>query len=322
MTSFRNLDILGIVLRRKWLIAAFVFLTGLTAYIFSGPAFIRPKYKSTAVVYPVNIIPYSNESPTEQLLQLFTSADVRQMMIERHDLAAHYEIDTAAGNGRAKLHDMFDENVTVRKTEFESVKIDVYDVSPDTAREMVNGIIECVNLKARRLQREKTREVVRIFRQQLDVKQRQVDSLERIMSELRIRYGLLDYESQSKEATKSYLKMLGSGASKEKMQMVDSLKRNLEQKGGYLTAVEIQLKSVRGSFNDIRIEYDRAVSDMTKELTYSNVVTRPFTAGKKSTPVRSLIVLISMLSALMLSLIVLIILERKPFWSHAGTEQP
>lgn len=321
LKPFQNIELVRLVLKRRTPLLAIVLIAGLAGYIFSGPFFIRPKFKSTAVVYPVNIIPYSLESPTEQLLQLFNSADVRAMMIERYNLGGHYGIDTNGAAGKTKLNNTFDENVIIRKTEFESIKIDIYDENPDTACVMVNGLIECVNLKARRLHREKTREVVRIFREQLNSKQRNIDSLERIMSELRIRYGLLDYEAQSKEATKSYLKLVGSGASKDKLRQVDSLVRNLQEKGGSMVSISLQLEGLRESYNDIKIEYDKSISDMTKELTYSNVVTRPFPADTKSYPIRSLVVAVCMLSALLLALIILIVIERKPAKPNAEPDQ-
>jgi rubrerythrin len=174
-------------------------------------------------------------------------------------------------------------------------------------------MIDCVNLKARRLQREKTREVVKIFAEQLVFKQRQIDSLERIMGELRVRYGLLDYKAQAKEATKSYLKLVSEGASREKVRMVDSLMRNLEQKGGSLVAISDQLQSLQNAYNDIKTEYDRSISDMRKDLTYSNVVARPLVADAKSYPVRSLITLTCAFSALLLALIALVIIDRRPF---------
>ncbi|HLG02175.1 MAG TPA: hypothetical protein VI731_01185 [Bacteroidia bacterium] len=310
MTRFENMDIFQLALRRKWTLAGVVLLAAVLGYVFSGPAFIRPKYKSTAVVYPVNIIPYSMESPTEQLLQLFHSADVRQMMIMKFDLGKHYGLDTGAANGKTKLHLLFEENVHVRKTEFESIKIDIYDEDPATACIMVNGLIDCANLKARRLQREKTKEVVKIFYDQLEFKQRQIDSLERIMGELRVRYGLLDYKEQSKEATKSYLKLVSDGASKDRLRTVDSVINNLRRKGGNLVAVGDQLKGLRDSYNDLRQQYDISLSDLTKELTYSNVAARPYVADSKSYPVRSLIVLVCAISMLMLGLILLLILER------------
>jgi hypothetical protein len=311
MTRFENMDIFRVALRRKWMMVTAFFAGGLLGYIFSGPTFIPPKYKSSAIVYPVNILPYSMESPTEQLLQLFHSADVRQMMVEKFNLPAHYTIDTNASAGKTRLFNLFDENVQVRKTEFESIKIDVYDTDPDTACAMVNGLIDCVNLKARRLQRGKTKEVVKIFSEQLKFKQHQIDSLERIMSVLRVRYGLLDYDVQSKETTKSYLKLVSGGASRDKMQAIDTMMHNLEEKGGDLVAVSEQLDGLRDAYNEIKTEYDRSVSDLTKELTYSNVIARPFPADSKAYPIRSLIALICSFSALMFSLLVFAVIDRR-----------
>jgi uncharacterized protein involved in exopolysaccharide biosynthesis len=320
MSRFDNSDIFRITMKRRIHLAIIVAVAGVLGFVFSGEAFIKPKFKSTAVVYPVNIIPYSLESPTEQLLQLFHSADVRTMMVTRFNLAKYYNIESTGAAALTKLNNEYDENVMIRKTEFESIKIDICDENPDTACAMVNGIIHCVDIKARMLQREKTKEVVKIFSDQLNQKQRQIDSLEKMDSDLRIRFGLLDYQSQSKEATKSYLKLVSAGATHDKIRLVDSLMRNLEEKGGEQVSVSDQLKSLRKSYNDIKSDYDKAISDMTKELTYSNVVTLPFPADSKCYPVRSLIALISALTTLLFAIIIFVILDRRLNKSNAGSD--
>jgi uncharacterized protein involved in exopolysaccharide biosynthesis len=321
MASINNSDIYHIALRRKFHLLVIVASAVVLAFIFSGETFIKPKFKSSAVVYPVNIIPYSMESPTEQLLQLFHSADVRAMMIKRFDLADHYHISQKNPAAQTLLNNTYDENFLVHKTEFESIKIDVCDENPDTAASMVNGLINCVDQKARMLQREKTKEVVKIFHDQLALKQKQIDSLENINNELRVRYGLLDYKSQSKEVTKSYLKTLSSNAGRSQAREIDSLKRNLEEKGGEQISVTEQLDGLRKSYNEIHGEYDKAISDLTKELTYSNVVAKPFPADSKCYPIRSLIVLISALSALLLGLLLFVILDRRSNQSNAGADK-
>ena len=321
MASINNSDIYQVAVRRRIHLLVIGVSAIVLAFVFSGETFIKPKFKSTAVVYPVNIIPYSMESPTEQLLQLFHSADVRTMMIKRFNLASHYGINTSSSAAQTRLNNTYDDNILVRKTEYESIKIDVEDENPDTASAMVNGLVESVDKKARLLQREKTKEVVKIFSDQLTAKQKQIDSLENINNLLRVRYGLLDYKTQSKEATKSYLSLVSSGAPKERVRQVDSLLRNLEEKGGAEIAVSAQLKSLRDAYNDIKIEYDKAMSDMTKELTYSNVITKPFPADSKCYPIRSLIVLVSGISALMLGLLLFVIIDRRSTKSNAGAGQ-
>ncbi|HET6990942.1 MAG TPA: hypothetical protein VFJ43_06435, partial [Bacteroidia bacterium] len=161
-------------------------------------------------------------------------------------------------------------------------------------------------------------EIVRIYRDQLQDKRHQIDSLEMLNSVLRVRYGLLDYNSQSKEATKSFLKLVSEGASDSRIREVDSLLRNLEEKGGAQISLTNQLKGLRKTYNEIKVEYDNAVSDLTKELTYSNVVTKPYPADSKCYPIRSLIVLICAVTALLLGLLLFVILERRLSKSNAG----
>jgi uncharacterized protein involved in exopolysaccharide biosynthesis len=274
------------------------------SFVFSG--FIKPRYKSMAVVYPVNIIPYSSETPSEQLLQLFSSTDVRQMMVRRFNLAKAYSIDTTAKTSKARLLATYDENVEVRKTEFESVQIFIYDTNPDSACAMVKALIGFVNLKARSLQREKTQEVVNIFKGQLQQKQIQLDSLEKAMQVLREKYGLLDYKGQAREVTRGILKNDGRSAK------ADTLYSNLRRKGGDLLWYSDQLDQLRKDYGDVRTEYDRALSDLTKELTYSNVVASPYPADSKSYPVRWLIVVVATCSALFLGFLLFVLLDKKP----------
>lgn len=275
-------------------------------FVFSGESFIKPRYKSMAVVYPVNIIPYSSETSSEQLLQLFSSSDVRQMMVRRFNLAKVYGIDTAAKAWKARLLAAYDENVEVRKTEFESVQIYIYDTNPDSACSMVNALIGFVNIKARSLQREKTQEVVNIFKGQLQQKQMQIDTMEKAMQELREKYGLLDYKGQAREVTRGILKNDGRNAK------ADTLYNNLRRKGGDLLWYSDQLAQLRKDFGNVRTEYDRALSDLTKELTYSNVVASPYPADSKSYPVRWLIVAIATGSALFLGFLLFVLLDKKP----------
>lgn len=318
MASINSMEIFQIVVRRKMQLAAMVLVAIILGFIFSGETFIKPKYKSTAILYPVNIIPYSVESQTEQLLQLFHSADVRKMMIERFHLAKHYKVDSKNASNSTKLAMMYEENIVVRKTEFESIKLDITDENPDTACAMAFGIINCVDLKARALQREKTTEYVKILRNQLNEKRHTIDSLEFLNDVLRTRYGLLDYNSQSKEATKSFLKLVSDGASVQRIAEVDSLIRNLEEKGGAQISLTNQLKGLQKSYNKLKEEYDVALNDLTKELTYSNVVTKPFPADSKCYPIRSLIVLICALTAFLLGLLLFVIIDRRLPKSNAG----
>ena len=91
---FNSIELLKLVKRwRKHLIiVGLISLIG--SIIFSSPYFIKPKFKSFALVYPSNLIAYSTESATEQMLQLAQSYDIRDKIIKTFNLFQHYEIDT------------------------------------------------------------------------------------------------------------------------------------------------------------------------------------------------------------------------------------
>src|SRR6187549_2700669 len=87
------------------------------SFIFTLPVFMTPMFKATAVVYPVNIEPYSNESPTEQLVQLFNADDVRDSLIKSFNLYKHYDIDSKGKFPRFEMMKRLGENISVDKNE-------------------------------------------------------------------------------------------------------------------------------------------------------------------------------------------------------------
>lgn len=281
----------------------------LFAGLFSSEWFIKPKYKSVALVYPSNLKPYSSESESEQLLQFFLSADVREEVATRFNLAHYYGIDTAQMGGMSKLIAAWESNVEINRTQFESIEIKVWDTDPKMARDIAAAIIDALNHKVHRIQQEKAAEVVKLFHDQLTYKKTQIDSLNDSLEVLRVRYQILDYESQAKEATKAWLRAVGSG--KSNVKDLDVLLRNLGEKGGEYYEMSKTMEGFLKSYNNTRSDYDNAVRDMNKELSYTNIVTRPQVPDRKSYPIRWLIVLISVLSANMFLFVVIMAMDSR-----------
>ena len=296
----------------KWKIhfAVITIAAILVSSVFSSQWFIQPKYKSFAVVYPANIKPYSTESETEQMLQLFRSADVRNDVIKKFHLSEHYSIDTTEKTGLGNLIATYENNVEINRTQFESIEIDVLDTDPVLASNMVNAIIHAMNLKARQLQRSKDHEVEVVIKDQLDLKKHNVDSIKGIMDEIRVKYQIFDYQMQVKEVTKSYLKAL-SGGHKDKLKEIEVMMHNLEEKGGEYYEMKKTLDALLKSYNLTQLEYDNVLKELNKELTYANVVTSPTPSYKKAYPIRWLIVLASVLSANLFFFLILIIVDNR-----------
>ena len=97
------LELLNVANRWKWHLVIVAAIALVVSVIFSGPAFITPKYKSFAIVYPGNLVAYSTESHTEQMVQLLESSFIRDKVIAQFHLAERYKIDTTAETWQTEL---------------------------------------------------------------------------------------------------------------------------------------------------------------------------------------------------------------------------
>lgn len=298
--------------RRQWRLFAVVgAAAALLSIVFSGPAFLKPRYRSSATVYPVNLNSYSIETRTDQLLQLLESNSIRDSLIERFGLPHRYDIDTAAGGGRYALYNEFNDRVEISKTRYESVQIEIVDEDPVVARDMVNAMLEQVNLLARRLQREKSREVLAIAGRALANERSKLDSVQARLNVLRRDAGLLSYDAQVKELTKGYVRLLSSGSSPAQRDALRGMIRELEEKGGEFRELSELSNLFRTNYDRLLTEHERVVNDVTKELTYTNTVVYPEVADKKVYPVRWLIVSTTTLSALFLCFVLTVWREQR-----------
>lgn len=314
---FNSSNLLRLVARWKiHLLVVTIAAIGLS-FLFSSPLFIKPKYRSFAVVYPSNLIPYSSETPSEQMLQLLKSEDIALAMAKKFKLAQHYNIDTTHPKYISRLKKEYQENVEIKRTEFESVIIEVYDTDREQACQMVKEIINLLNDKARTLQREKTAEVVAILDARLADKQQQIDSIQTKLLTLRKDFHIYDFNIQLKEYTRGYLQGVNTG--RGNTPVYQEMFSNLTDHGGEYLFLGSYLASMVGAYNDIKQEYDKAVSDMNKVLTYTNMVSSPIPADSKAYPIRWLIVLISTTASIILMLIIISILESMRLEKKAKT---
>jgi len=313
MEEYKNSSMYLIKLIIKWKVQFIIIsiIAVLLSILFSSELFIKPRYKSNAIVYPANILPFSEESKTEQLLQILQSSHIKDSIVKKFDLAAHYGIDLSAKSAQYYLTGQYQAFVSISKTEFESVKIEVTDTDPQMACDIVNEVIIQLNNKISSIHKEKSREVAELLRKQMNLKLTQLDSLNKDLQELRIRYQILDYNIQTEEVTKAYLKGLGSGASGKGFKDIDLLMRNLEEKGGEYYKAKVAYDGAILAYNRTREEYDNTLKELNKKFTYTYVISSPSVSDKKSYPVRWLVVTISLVSANAFLFLALIILNNK-----------
>jgi uncharacterized protein involved in exopolysaccharide biosynthesis len=306
---FNNTNLINLLL--KWRLHLFIIVVAaaILAVIFSSPVFITPKFKSYAVMYPANVSPYSEESEAEQMFQILQSQDIKDSVIAKFDLDKHYEIEPTYKYYQTALNYEYSQNVSVTKTPYDAVSIEVLDKDPQMASDMVDAIIYFYNRKVRLMHKGKYHEVITMYEDLLTRKSAYIDSLKQTLYELSVKEGLVSYEASATQIMMGYLGTVMGGSRDVNKKEVLRLKNNLEKSGGdFVQLVEAIKQEVR-TYADFKVEYEDALRFYDAQLTYSNVITSPFPADKKSYPIRWLIVSISVLMTFFFAVIVMLLIE-------------
>ncbi len=306
-SQYYNINLLEVLLKWKFHIGIILLVALLASILFSSEMFIKPKYKSSALLYPSNVAPYSDESESEQVLEIFNSGDIRDSVIQKLQLAKHYRISPKESLFLSYLYGEYSDNVMIKKTPNEAIEIVVLDESPDTAVLIVNTIIDYFNQKVENLHKEKFKEVYELYQRQITRKLNFLDSLKNRYQTISKEYGLLDYEAQSRELTKGILRTPNGGRVDTKE--VNTLKKNMEEKGAEILLLTNMIENETEAYGKLSIEFDMARLHYDRKYSHTSIISKPYAADKKSYPVRWLIVAISLLASLFFSIVLILIFE-------------
>ena len=307
---FDNQRILNLIWKRKFHFFVIGIIAIVLSAVFSGPSFITPKFKSTARIYPTNIWVLSNESETEQMLEIVNSTDSKLKMFDAFDLDQVYGISKEDPHYLSYMFDIYNENVSTSKTEFETVEIKVMDEDPQRAADMCDSIIYFYDLKVRELHRVLNKQMVDISLIGLERKYKELDSLMLLLNPLKQEYGILDFESQVPEVTRGYMNALAAGrGSAADTKKIKDLYNNFSEKGTEAIWLESRVDFVVNVIDSLTIQYEVYLNEYEKEITYSQVVEYPVVPDKKAYPVRWMIVAFSAFSAVFFALLLFLILD-------------
>jgi uncharacterized protein involved in exopolysaccharide biosynthesis len=292
---FDNAPILKVIFKFKWHIVAITIIAAILGAVFSGPMFITPKYKSEAIIYPNGLSEFSDETYTEQMLQIMDSQEIMDSVVEIFDLMKHYEINPEYAYAKTVLIGEYRDRVSISKTPYDAVKIKVLDKDPEIACAMVNEIIRLYNVKFNEIHKSKKWENVRLYQKNLANKYNFIDSLKRDLAQIANDGNMINYLYLSKGNSIAYFS--------------EGKDNNAEDIANAIALVEL-IASETAAYSEIKIEYEQEIRQAEGDLTYLNVVSRPFVADKKSYPVRWIIVALCGISAFLLSVLTVVSIEK------------
>ncbi len=314
MTNFfDNQNLLDTIWKwKKHLIVVGILAIVFSAF-FSSSIFIKPKYKSTARIYPSkNIYVFSDESETEQLLEIISAQDIKLRVIDAFDLSTAYKISKNEPLYLTYILSEFNDNVSFKKTEYETVEISVLDTDPKRAAAMCDSIISFLDQKILTMHRIKYVEAKNVAKKEIDLINHQIDSVKTRMDFMRKEYKILDYELQSKEITKGMVDILvKQKENTPEGRKIEQWMKNLAENGGEFDLLAKKQLIMTTQLEALKKIYDEAVSGANKKIIYGQRIQNPVPSDKKAYPVRSLIVFVSTLAALFAAILVILFLENK-----------
>jgi len=282
-------------------------VAAILGFIISLPSFMPPKYSSSAVVYPINLEPYSDESETEQLLQYFEASAIRDSLIAKFNLFDRYEIDPETESARYYLIQEYNDRVVVNKTRYESVRLDVQDEDPVIAKEMADEILNQVTNKIRAEVNQWGMANANSYKKQLDYQQSVIDSIEVMSRKLNVDNNLLEYTSQSRELMRGYIEYAARDSKSPVLDTIQNWLKSSQETGSMVRMLQNMSYFAANQFDLLSRDYlfwrERAFS----ETEYLQVIVSPEVSDKKIWPVRWIILAVSVLSALVLTAVILAI---------------
>jgi uncharacterized protein involved in exopolysaccharide biosynthesis len=308
--SFDFKWLIGVVKANLRLFLLVAVLSAIVGMVISLPVFMTPKYKSTAVVYPTNIELYADESETEQLLQFFEASSVRDSVIEKFGLYQVYNIEADAENSRYYLLEAYRNNVRVSKTKYESVLLEVISEDPQLAKDMADEIIRQVNVKYDYVINDRSERVAQSFQKQIVYQKTVLDSLESLISRISMENDVLDYGNQTRELVRGYVDALSrngtAGVNKDLAQLIT----NTQEKGSLLRMLQNLSYMGTQQHDYLSRKYLEQKVLAEGDLTYTDIIVEPEMADKKFWPVRWMVMVITMISALLFTLVMVLLIKR------------
>lgn len=324
---FDAIDLIKFSWNHKWLLITITIVAMLAAILIS--TYLIPKrYKSTVIMFPTasvsisknlveteiatsdtkDLLTFGDDEEAERLLQVLHSDRVRQHIIDKMDLAYHYDIDSINTRyPKTKLKAKFKENVSFRRTEFTSIEIEVLDEDPQMAADIANEIasyVDSVYFNMRLSRAQQAYDIVeREYNDNRVMLEEITDSLNTIRS-----YGISDFQTQSDALNAAYAEAL----IKNNMSAANKIKKQLDILNKYGSAL-IEMSNRQNwqirRLSSLKSKYAAAKVNLEEAVTNVFVVDRAIPAEKKATPKRFTITVVTGFSTFALALLLLIILD-------------
>lgn len=323
--SFNAFELVSYLWTKKWILIIVTLVAFIISVIVSLS--ITPRFESKVILYPAapvsisgsltqsalisvdntDILAFGDQNEAERMLQILNSGKVREYIVDKYDLMNHYEIDPESPYPYTQLDNKYKGNIRFRRTEYMSVEISVLDTDPQVSADIANDIATYIDSAFHQIQYERALDAFQVIEKEYLASQLEV---ERISDSLKVirNLGVLDYESQVASLSEAYANAVvqrNNVAAGEINRQMDVLSRY----GGIYVELSQELETEIGRMGVLKDKYIAYKSNIDEVMPQAFIVDHARKPERKALPDRSMIVIISTLSAFALALLLLLIVD-------------
>lgn len=288
---------------------------------------VTPKFKSTAIVYAprtnsvakillneesynerLDMKAYADDEETEQMMEILNSREIKDILIDKFDLYNHYGLGEGVSYRQTKMYKYLKGNIEVKRTQYGAIAVSVIDKDPQVAADMANEILVLLDSVKNRIDHERTIAAYNLLKRQLEIVDAEVQRIDDSVQVL-MQNGVFDFKSQSERVMQQYATAVAQGNTAGMKRLEDELKKMATWGPRSLTLYEEQAY-FREYQSIVKIKMMNAIVDMDTEIPVKFVIERAIPADKKTYPKKSLIVLLSTVSAFILAVLVLLTIDK------------
>ncbi|MFM2224027.1 MAG: hypothetical protein RJA07_229 [Bacteroidota bacterium] len=245
-------------------------------------------YKSTAIFYAANpamndrqnlfreqagnlpLEYFGTESDVDRVLQICKSGAINGYIINKYHLGSHYKIDSTTKYYATKVREEFKENSSMVRNELGAIEVTIWDTDAKTAAEISNDIVATADNINKQFFISNNEKSIALMKANKDIKQNEVNQLTDTLTYLRLH-----------------------NASSDVINTLDLKKQNAIKDLGILNKL-----------------YEQFESAANNDFTTVNSIEKAYASEKKDKPMRSLIIIATLLITLLVSAISLMIIEK------------
>ena len=286
---------------------------------------ITPKFRSNVILFPasespvsksllqanfqdrIGILGFGEEDQLERILQVLHSDDIRDHVINTYDLMEHYEIDPDGAYPLTKLYGEYSSNIKFKRTEYNSIVIEVMDKDPQMAADIANDIASQIDSTMNRMKRDRAIKGLRLVEKEYLSSASRARAYNDSITVLH-KKGIVSYDAQIERLTEAYGRAITENNTKA-AETIEKRMGDFQNFTGPFVYYWSMWSNEAGRLRDLEFKYIEAKAEAELLLSNVFVLDKAFKAEKKAYPKKSIIVMVATFATFILAVIAFLFFE-------------